>query len=253
MRRNHLLLGMSLRKIHDAHHHRVSRNSRVPRPTITSHARWTTLTSWSVGRSAAGVSSSPWMTVDVPVLGSDNHEARPGIGRPPTTSPFGVEMAEKHLGHVAAGLGHHLDRGELGGLVVEDPAGQCVADAHLHRCRDGGDGEADDEAHPVVAVGAAPQHPDRVDGRDHEAADEVRRHHHVGGHQRHGVVEDDAHRVDVGHVAGRVEGDALGGVHPGVGRHHRDAAEDARRSRWARRSRSGPRASAGASRRCRSR
>ena len=27
------------------------------------------------------------MTVDVPVLGSDRIEARPGIGMPPTTSP----------------------------------------------------------------------------------------------------------------------------------------------------------------------
>ena len=36
---------------------------------------------------SAGVSSSPWMTVDVPVLGSDRIEASPGIGTPPTTSP----------------------------------------------------------------------------------------------------------------------------------------------------------------------
>ncbi len=87
IRRNHLLLGMSRRKIHAAHHHSVSRNSRVPRPTIRSHARWVTFTSWLVGRSAAGISSSPWMTVDVPVLGSDRIEASPGIGMPPTTSP----------------------------------------------------------------------------------------------------------------------------------------------------------------------
>ena len=56
-------------------------------PTIRSQARCTTLTSWIVGRSLAGVSSSPWMTVEVPWLGSDRIEARPGIGNPPTTSP----------------------------------------------------------------------------------------------------------------------------------------------------------------------
>ena len=59
----------------------------MPSPTITSQARCTTLTSWIVGRSSAGVSSRPWTTVDVPVLGSDRNEARPGIGMPPTTSP----------------------------------------------------------------------------------------------------------------------------------------------------------------------
>ena len=50
---------------------------------MTSHARWTTLTSGMVGRSLAGTLSSPCTTVDVPVLGSDSQEARPGIGIPP--------------------------------------------------------------------------------------------------------------------------------------------------------------------------
>jgi hypothetical protein len=31
--------------------------------------------------------SRPWTTVDSPVLGSDSHEARPGIGMPPVTVP----------------------------------------------------------------------------------------------------------------------------------------------------------------------
>ena len=54
---------------------------------MTSQARWTTFTSWIVGRSSAGVASRPWTTVEVPSLGSDKIEARPGIGMPPTTSP----------------------------------------------------------------------------------------------------------------------------------------------------------------------
>ena len=45
------------------------------------------MTSWLVGRSAAGVSSRPWTTVDVPVLGSDRIDASPGMGMPPVTSP----------------------------------------------------------------------------------------------------------------------------------------------------------------------
>ena len=42
---------------------------RVPRPTITSHARWTMLTCRSVGRSDAGTASRPWTTVAVPSTG----------------------------------------------------------------------------------------------------------------------------------------------------------------------------------------
>ena len=150
------------------------------------------------------------MTVEVPVPGSDRIEARPGIGIPPTTSPSELRCPKSTSGTSLLVVGHHLDRGELGGLVVEDPAGQSVADAHLNRCRDRRDGESDDESEPVVAVGAPAQHPDRVDGGDHEAADQVGRDDHVGSHQRHRVVEDHPHRVDVGHLAGRVEGDALG-------------------------------------------
>ena len=86
-RRNHRLRGMSRRNIQLAHHQRVSRNSRVPRPTMMSHARCVTLTVRFVGRSSAGISLRPMTTVDVPVLGSDRIEARPGMGIPPVTSP----------------------------------------------------------------------------------------------------------------------------------------------------------------------
>ena len=59
----------------------------MPTPTMMSQARWTTFTWRFVGRSSAGTESSPWMTVARPVLGSDNHDARPGMGTPPTTCP----------------------------------------------------------------------------------------------------------------------------------------------------------------------
>ena len=248
-----MLFGMSLRKIHAAHHHRVSRNSSVPRPTMMSHARWTTFTSWMDGRSATGISSSPWTSVDVPSTGIGEDRGEPGDGDSSDHLALGVEVTEQHLRHVGAGLRHHLDRGELRRLLVVDPARQPVADAHLDRRRDRGDREADDEAQPVVPVAAAAQHPDRVDGGDHEAADQVRRHHHVGGHQRHGVVEDHAHRVDVDHLAGGVEGDAL---RESSSTHWPRPPRCCRRHpppRWARRSRSAPTASAGATRRCRSR
>ena len=85
MRRNHRLLGMSRRKIHDTQYQTDSRKSSVPRPTMMSHARWTVLTWEMVGRSSAGTVSRPWITVLVPSLGSDSHDASPGISIPPLT------------------------------------------------------------------------------------------------------------------------------------------------------------------------
>ena len=88
MRRNSLLRGMSRRKIQHTQYHADSRNSSVPRPTMTSHARWTVLTCEIVGRSSRRARvSRPWTTVLVPSLGSDSHEASPGIRIPPVTSP----------------------------------------------------------------------------------------------------------------------------------------------------------------------
>ena len=40
-----------------------------------------------VGRSSAGNESRPWISVLVPVPGSESHEARPGIAMPPVTFP----------------------------------------------------------------------------------------------------------------------------------------------------------------------
>src|SRR5436190_8095346 len=83
--RNGLFIGIRRRNTQLAPYHSESRNSRVPSPTITSQARWTTLVSCTVGRSPTGTVSRPFTTVDLPVLGSDSAEARPGTGTPPTT------------------------------------------------------------------------------------------------------------------------------------------------------------------------
>ena len=95
----------------------------------------------SVGRSSAGTVSRPWTTVALPVLGSDSHEARPGIGMPPVTVPSSFRWPSSVSGTSLLGRRHQLDRGELDRLVVVDPAGQRVADAHLDRGRDGRHGE----------------------------------------------------------------------------------------------------------------
>src|SRR6476469_8849382 len=87
IRRNQRLFGMSRRKIHDSQYHAASRNRKVPEPTMTSQERWTVLTSLMVGWSSVGTVSSPCTTVALPVLGSDNHDASPGMGMPPVTSP----------------------------------------------------------------------------------------------------------------------------------------------------------------------
>ena len=193
-----------------------------------SHARWMVLTWETVGRSSSGTASRPWMTVPVPVLGSDSHEARPGMVDPAAHRAVVVQLTEDDLGHVAGGLGHQLDGGELGRLVVEDPASQRVAHRQLDRRGHRGHAERDHEPHPVVAIPPPSQHAVGVDRRDEEAADHVGREDHVSGHQRHGVVEDDPPRVHVDHLARRVERESRRCVHPRVGRHHRDASQHAR-------------------------
>src|SRR6476469_2491703 len=85
IRRNHLVLGRSRRNSQLAPYQRESRNRSVPRPTITSHARWTTLASLTVGWEPAGKALRPLTTVAVPSAGSDRIDARPGMGMPPST------------------------------------------------------------------------------------------------------------------------------------------------------------------------
>ena len=208
-RRNQRLRGIRRRNSQHSQYHAASRNNSVPRPTMMSQERCTVLICEIVGRSSGGTSvscdpcgmSSPWTTVAVPSVGSDSHEARPGIADPSRDGPVAVEVAEQGLGHVARRLRHELDGGELDRLVVVDPAGERVADRHLERNRDGGHAERDQEADPVVAVLTPPQHGERVDRRHEEPTDDVGREHHVGGHQRHRVVEDHAHRIDVDDLA----------------------------------------------------
>src|SRR6478736_9435921 len=75
-----------------AAYHTASRKSSVPTPTITSQQRWTRLVARTVGLSSAGTESRPWTTVAFPVLGSDSHDARPGIGIPPLTVPSALSL-----------------------------------------------------------------------------------------------------------------------------------------------------------------
>ena len=55
---------------------------------MMSQQRWTTLTC-EIGRSARqrGSCRGPGSTVARPVLGSDNHDASPGMATPPSTCP----------------------------------------------------------------------------------------------------------------------------------------------------------------------
>ena len=123
----------------------------MPSPTMMSHAKCTAFVSAMVGSSSVGNALRPWTTVLVPVsrIGQEGGEA--GYRDPAGDGAVRVLVTEEHLGHVVAGRRHELDGRELGGLVVVDPAGKRVAYDHLHRRRDRGDRERDDEAESVVA------------------------------------------------------------------------------------------------------
>src|SRR5262249_46806139 len=81
--RNHFVCGKLRLNNHAPAYHNDSRNSSVAKPTIRSQARCTVLTSAIVGRSFSGNESSPWITVDFPVDGSESHDANPGSLMPP--------------------------------------------------------------------------------------------------------------------------------------------------------------------------
>ncbi len=152
---------------------------------------------------------------------------QPGDLDAPAHGAVGIEVPQQGLGHIARGLRKQLDGGELLRLVVVDPAGQGIPDCHLDGNRHRSHAEGDEEADPVVAVAAPAQHGEGVDGRDQESPHDISGDDHVGGHERHGVVEDHLHRIDVGDLPGRVEGEARRSIHPRVGGDHRCGAEDA--------------------------
>ena len=117
-RRNHLLAGILRRNIQLAPYHTDSRNSSVPRPTMTSQARWTMLTWRTVGRSSAGTVSSPCTTVARPVLGSDSHEASPGMGMPPLTVPSSLSRPSSVSGTSLLVVGTSSIAANLTGWLV---------------------------------------------------------------------------------------------------------------------------------------
>ncbi len=87
-------------------------------------------------------------------------------------------------------------------------------------------GERDHQAEPVVAVTAATEHPHRVHGGDQKAGDDVGRQEHVEELVAGRRVEEHLEGPDVGDVAGRVEVESLGLVHPGVHGDHGEGATD---------------------------
>src|SRR3954451_2438866 len=118
-RRNHLLGCIQRRNTQLAPYHAANRNRSVPRPTMTSHARWTMLTCRTVGRASAGTVSSPCTTVDRPVLGSDSHEANPGMGMPPLTVPSSLRRPNSVSGTSLLVVGTSSIAANLTGWVVD--------------------------------------------------------------------------------------------------------------------------------------
>ena len=138
-----------------------------------------------------------------------------------------VQVPEEDLGLVGAGGGVELERGELDRLVGVDRARGGVADHQLDGDRDRRDREREQEAQPVVAVAPAAQHADRVGRGDEEPGGHQGGEVHVRELVLDGVVEDHRPDVDVGDRPRRVHGEAAGLVHPRVGRHDHQGAQQA--------------------------
>src|SRR3954452_4961452 len=68
-------------------YHTESKKRAVAKPTMTSHARWTTFVSLMFGSLDVGNALRPCATVFLPEPGSDSHDAKPGILMPPVTVP----------------------------------------------------------------------------------------------------------------------------------------------------------------------
>ena len=150
---------MSRRKHPGSPYQADSRNSRVPNPIIMSQARCTVLTWAMVGSSLAGTMLRPCTTVARAGRRDPTGSTPcPGIGDAARPVPLLLRWPSSVSGTSLRGLGHQLDGRELDGLVVVDPPGQRVAHRHLDGGGDRGHRERDQEAEPVVAVVAAPQH-----------------------------------------------------------------------------------------------
>ena len=136
-------------------------------------------------------------------------EASPRIRIPPVTRSHSSAVRAAFRGR-RSGLGHQLDRGELGRLVGVDvrrqasPTTICKGMATAATLE--GIGNATRwyrSRHGATCPG--------VHRRHEEPADHVGHDHHVGGHQRHRIVEDDRPWIDVDDIASVVERHALGG------------------------------------------
>ena len=99
-------------------------------------------------------------------------------------------------------------------------------DEELDRRSDRRQGERDHQTEPVVAVTAATEHPHRIYGGDQKAGDDVGRQKHVEELVAGRRVEEHLEGPDVGDVAGGVQVESLGLVHPGVHGDHGEGAAD---------------------------
>ena len=132
---------------------------------MTSQARWTALTSDTVGRSLTGVAVRPCTTVVLPVAGSESHDARPGIFRPPLSTRFEFRCAERGSRARRSPCSAPSRWRRTSSARCGRPTAPRVAHGHLDRYHHRRHRERDQEAEAVVAVAAPPQHPDGVDGR----------------------------------------------------------------------------------------
>src|SRR3954453_7402815 len=173
-------------------------------PTMVSKAQCSIV--FAGGRSFAGTESRP--VTCVLVLQPTRNESSPGMPIPPLT-PFEVQRPKMYSVTSVEVCWTHSIAANLTGWslaiarAAESPTanwiGRAVAAPGGGRSRaprgDGRHGERDQQAHAVVAVASAAEHPYRIHRRHQEAGDEVRGQDHVRNLVRHRRVEDHLERV----------------------------------------------------------
>ena len=164
------------------------------------------LTCRTVGRSSSGTVSKPCTTVARPVLGSESHDANPGIGMPPLTVPSSLRRPRMVSGTSLLVVGTSSIAANLTGWLLYtqraswSPTPICIGVAIAATVN------AIVKPEPVIAVHPTAQHARGVHRGDEESADEIGSDDHVRRLQRHRVVEDDLEGIDLDHGASRRSG-----------------------------------------------
>ena len=169
------------------------------------------------GSSSCGNASRPWMRASGSWWARSDRPVRHFQAE--VDPPVDVDAADGQR-CATPGLVEALDSGELHRLALGQETGGPVADADLDRGHHRRHGEGYEEPEPVVAVAAPPEPPGGVHRRHAEAGHHEGGQDHVGGLHRRGGVEHRRPGIGIDHIPGRVEPEAGGLVHPGVGRHH---------------------------------